>query len=250
MDRAAALARREGRAPVVSTADVVEAFQQHIFGPPLSRPADETEMLRIGYHELVGHALIGTACGVSPFIISFKPRGGSFGRVYFPPQNENTAQTKQELLSWILIDVAGQMAEEKRFGSLGTSTGNAADLDVVRDACRALLSSGLVGDDIATSVRRSRGQSSPPPLTFVQEATVNTLIRRAKDAVRAIFAQLDQDRWEARVRTIMQQSGELVGDEAAAFMAEAISEEGDFVEHAKRVIEDYLNDPLGTGRGV
>jgi hypothetical protein len=48
----------------------------------------------------------------------------------------------------------------------------------------------------------------------------------------------------------MQQSGELVGDEAAAFMAEAISEEGDFVEHAKRVIEDYLNDPLGTGRGV
>lgn len=248
LDKAQAISRRRGNDKIITFADIMEGFQQQNFGFKMSSIINAAERRKTAYHELVGHGATAWACEIATFLISMEPRGKSLGRVIPDPEAmSELAPTKKQLLQRILVSVAGQVAEELRYGELGATVGNTGDLDSSRDILRLLISTGLVGDDVAVSLLEARGRGNKM-INDNQQRLINKAISRAKDTVEAILSAVSNDQWDAIVDELLALDKELVGDEAQAFLEKHLGGREDLRETARRALEGYYQDPIGENQ--
>jgi ATP-dependent Zn protease len=250
LEKAQAIVRRKGLGKVISFDDLMEGFQQQNFGFKESSVVSSDERRKVAFHEVVGHGVMAWACKIATFLISMEPRGRSLGRVIPDPEAlSEVAPTKQQLLQRILVSVAGQVAERLRYGHLGATVGNTADLDSIRELLKLLISTGLLGDDVATSLIES-SRSDEPELSDSQKQLMNRAYKRAIDTVESILGALSPEEWDKIVDECLALDKELVGDEAQAFLERHLGSNQALREKVQEALDAYLNDPLGPQSGL
>jgi cell division protease FtsH len=246
LEKAQALSRRRSSDKVITFEDIMEGFQQQSFGFKMSSMVSPEQRRKTAYHELVGHGVIAWACEIATFLISMEPRGESLGRVIPDPEAlSELAPTKQQLLQRILVNVAGQVAERQRYGELGATVGNTADLESTRGLLKLLISTGLLGEDIATSLLDQR-QGAEQELSESQKALMNRAYARAVQTVQSILAVLTNEEWDRIVDECLHLNKELIGDEAQAFLEKHLGSNEGLRTRVRQALDAYYNDPLGN----
>jgi ATP-dependent Zn protease len=245
LEKAQAIVRRRGSEKVITFDDLMEGFQQQHFGLKEPSVVSSDDLRKVAFHELVGHGVMAWACQIATFLISMEPRGRSLGRVIADPEAmSELAPTKLQLLQRILVSVAGQVAERLRYGHLGATIGNTADLNNIRGLLKVLISTGLLGDDVATSI----DESSPKPeheLSDSHKELMNRAYKRAMATVESVLGALTNEEWDLIVDECLALKKELVGVEAQAFLEKHLGSNHALRTKIQEALDAYFKDPLG-----
>jgi ATP-dependent Zn protease len=246
LEKAQALVQRRGDNKLITFPDLMEGFQQQHFGFKMGGSITEEDRRKTAFHELVGHGAMAWACEIATFLISMEPRGKSLGRVIPDPEAMNELMpTKKQLLSRILVNVAGQVAEKVRYGELGATVGNTSDLEQTRYLAKILITTGLVGDDVAESLL-DENRHHTKGLSPNHQRLINRAVARAKEAVSEILEAKKTEEWDAIVNECMDLNQELIGDDAQNFLERNLGARPEFRDVVKRVLDRYYADPIGT----
>lgn len=230
------LARRADRR-VITEADVFEAYQQQSFGAIRDQAVSPDKQELIAYHEN-GHGLVGYVCGLKPLIVSMKARGNTGGRVVLDSERLTEGpMTKDDLLRAILVSAAGRAGELERNGGRSPSAGVSSDFEHIRDVCRVIFSSGMLGQHYAYSMESL--ERDEVMKAYVDE--VNALTENAIIASREVLQQANGGFGEL-VRQSMALDRELIGAEAEEFFAKNVTP--DKIEEMTAIVEAFLSDPL------
>ncbi|GHU61288.1 ATP-dependent zinc metalloprotease FtsH [Clostridia bacterium] len=147
INEAAINAVKAGR-EAVSQADLFEAIEVVLAGKEKKdRIMNAQEKRRVAYHE-VGHALVTALQKDSEPVqkITIVPRTmGALGYVISTPEEEKYLTTKEDLLSEMIVLLAGRAAEQVVFGSI--STGAANDIERATKIARSMVTRFGMSDE-------------------------------------------------------------------------------------------------------
>ncbi len=116
------------------------------------RVVTDKEKRILAYHE-GGHALMSHLVGKEPQKASIIARGTALGYVLHLPEEERYLETKEELLDWMVVGLAGRGAEELVFGRV--TNGAANDLEKVTQIARAMVFEWGMGDNVTSRTLRA-----------------------------------------------------------------------------------------------
>jgi cell division protease FtsH len=144
-NEAAISAGRRGRQQITQ-ADFEHAMDRVIAGLQQRRVITPKEKRILAYHE-GGHALMAhLMSGVSPVQkATIVARGSALGYTLNLPEEERYLHTKEELIDWMIVTLAGRAAEQVVFGRV--TNGAANDLEKVTDLARAMVFDFGMGDN-------------------------------------------------------------------------------------------------------
>jgi cell division protease FtsH len=136
-NEAAIAAGRRGRREVTQ-ADFEHAMDRVIAGLQQRRVITPKEKRILAYHE-GGHALMAhLMSSVSPVQkATIVARGSALGYTLNLPEEERYLHTKEELIDWMVVTLAGRAAEQVVFGRV--TNGAANDLEKVTELARAMV---------------------------------------------------------------------------------------------------------------
>ena len=139
LQRGGDLRRPPGRQEIVQT-DFEHAMDRVIAGLQQRRVITPKEKRILAYHE-GGHALMAhLMSSVSPVQkATIIARGTALGYTLNLPEEERHLHTKEELVDWMVVTLAGRAAEQVVFGRV--TNGAANDLEKVTELARAMASS-------------------------------------------------------------------------------------------------------------
>ena len=107
----------------------------------------------LAYHE-GGHALCRTSWArIEPQKVTIVARGTALGYVFHLPEEERYLETKEELLDWMVVALAGRAAEELVFGRV--TNGAANDLEKVTDIARAMVFEWGMAESVTSRTMRA-----------------------------------------------------------------------------------------------
>ena len=165
-NEAAIGAGRKG-ATEITNADFEYALERVVAGLQQRRVVTDKEKRILAYHE-GGHALMSHLVGKEPQKASIIARGTALGYVLHLPEEERYLETKEELLDWMVVGLAGRAAEELVFGRV--TNGAANDLEKVTQIARAMVFEWGMGeqrhlaDPAGRQLRALRGDEAPARL--------------------------------------------------------------------------------------
>src|SRR3712207_3817677 len=150
VNEAAIRAARAGRDVVVQS-DFEDAIERVVAGVQSRRALNDHERRVVAHHE-AGHAI---AAEVLPGVnrvhkISIVPRGTALGYTLNLPDEDRYLKTRDELVNYMAVLLAGRAAEELVFGAV--TTGATDDLRKVAEVSRAMVHEYAMGTSI-TSLR-------------------------------------------------------------------------------------------------
>jgi cell division protease FtsH len=136
-NEAAIFAARVGHA-YITEADLDAAMERVVAGLQKRRVVSEKEKRILAYHE-AGHAVMSYLMGeLMPLHkVSIVGRGDALGYAYYLPTEDRYVRTKEELIDFMKIALAGRAAERVVFGRI--STGAADDLEKVTELARSMV---------------------------------------------------------------------------------------------------------------
>jgi ATP-dependent Zn proteases len=134
---------------LISAADFDYALERVVAGLQQRRVVTDKEKRILAYHE-GGHALMSYLVGNDPQKATIIARGSALGYVLHLPEEERYLETKEELLDWMVVALAGRAAEEVVFGRV--TNGAANDLEKVTQIARSMVFEWGMGE----SSRRAR----------------------------------------------------------------------------------------------
>jgi cell division protease FtsH len=158
-NEAAILAGRNGR-DFVAQADFDNAFERVVAGLQSRKVMTDHEKRVVAWHE-AGHALVSELLPTVDDVqkVSIVPRGKALGYTLNLPQEDRYLKSREELIDYMKVLLAGRVAEQVEFGRV--TTGAADDLSKVTDISRAMVyeygmgtmirAHQLPGDDFTTS---------------------------------------------------------------------------------------------------
>ncbi|MGH3004104.1 MAG: AAA family ATPase, partial [Gaiellaceae bacterium] len=150
-NEAAIAAGRAGRS-VLSTADFDYALERVVAGLQQRRVVTDKEKRILAYHE-GGHALVSHLVGNAPQKATIIARGTALGYVLHLPDEERYLETREELLDWMVMALAGRAAEELVFGRV--TNGAANDLEKVTQIARSMVFEWGMGESVTSRTLRA-----------------------------------------------------------------------------------------------
>jgi len=150
----AAIAAGRKEHTTIGQADFDWALDRVIGGLQQRRVITEKEKRILAYHE-AGHALAaqlmtGLATVQKATIIA---RGAALGYTLNLPEEERYLHTKEELVDWMVVTLAGRAAEQVVFGRV--TNGAANDLEKVTELARAMVFEYGMGEGAASRTMRA-----------------------------------------------------------------------------------------------
>jgi cell division protease FtsH len=136
----------------ISGADFEYALERVVAGLQQRRVVTDKEKRILAYHE-GGHALMSHLVGKEPQKASIIARGTALGYVLHLPEEERYLETKEELLDWMVVGLAGRGAEELVFGRV--TNGAANDLEKVTQIARAMVFEWGMGESVTSRTLRA-----------------------------------------------------------------------------------------------
>jgi cell division protease FtsH len=136
-NEAAILAGRERRAAIAQR-DFDSAFERVVAGLQSRKVITDHEKRVIAWHE-AGHALVSELLPTVDDVqkVSVVPRGKSLGYTLNLPQEDRYLKSRQELLDYMKVVLAGRVSEQITFGRV--TTGAADDLQKVTAIARSMV---------------------------------------------------------------------------------------------------------------
>jgi cell division protease FtsH len=167
-NEAAILAGRHGREFIVQ-ADFDDAFERVVAGLQSRKVITAQEKRVVAWHE-AGHAIVSELLPTVDKVqkVSIVPRGKALGYTLNLPQEDRYLKSRQELIDFMKMLLAGRVAEQITFGRV--TTGAADDLKRVTDIARSMVyeyamgtqirSHQVPGDDygVSEALRRTRDE--------------------------------------------------------------------------------------------
>jgi cell division protease FtsH len=186
-NEAAIFAGRKSRDHIV-TDDFEQALERVVAGMESRKLINEHEKRVIAYHE-AGHALAAELLDSQEKThrISIIPRGKALGYTLHLPSEDRYLKTREEMLDWMVVGLAGRVAESIVFGSI--TTGAANDLEKVYAVSRSMVTDYGMGTSI-TSRRLpvddySVSEHSRRIVDEEQQELTDQAFRRARDMILA-----------------------------------------------------------------
>jgi cell division protease FtsH len=137
---------------LIGRADFDTALERVVAGLQQRRVVTDKEKRILAYHE-GGHALISHLVGNEPQKASIIARGSALGYVLHLPEEERYLETKEELLDWMVVALAGRAAEEVVFGRV--TNGAANDLEKVTQIARSMIFEWGMGESVTSRTLRA-----------------------------------------------------------------------------------------------
>ncbi|HET8652931.1 MAG TPA: AAA family ATPase [Gaiellaceae bacterium] len=134
-NEAAIFAAREDRNDI-SQANFEAAMERVVAGLQQRRVVTEKERRILAYHE-AGHAVMAYLMGDPVQKATIVARGDALGYTFHLPDEERYLHTREELIDWMKIGLAGRAAEQVVFGRV--TNGAANDLEKVTSLARAMV---------------------------------------------------------------------------------------------------------------
>jgi cell division protease FtsH len=167
----------------ITASDFDGALERVVAGLQTRKVITPDEKKVIAYHE-AGHALVSELLSSVEKVhkISIVPRGQALGYTMNLPEEDRYLKSKEELVDYMKVLLAGRLAEEVVFGRV--TTGAADDLRRVTEISRSMVEDYGMGSQL---IARADGSSSES----LSEAT-----RGQRD--REQQALIDEAQWESR----------------------------------------------------
>jgi cell division protease FtsH len=150
-NEAAIAAGRKDRA-TLTHADFDYALERVVAGLQQRRVVTDKEKRILAYHE-GGHALMSHLVGNQPEKATIIARGTALGYVLHLPEEERYLETREELLDWMVMALAGRAAEQIVFGRV--TNGAANDLEKVTQVARAMVFEWGMGESVTSRTMRA-----------------------------------------------------------------------------------------------
>jgi len=128
------------------------ALERVVAGLQQRRVVTDKEKRILAYHE-GGHALVAHLVGTDPQKATIIARGSALGYVLHLPEEERYLETKEELLDWMIVALAGRAAEEIVFGRV--TNGAANDLEKVTQIARSMVFEWGMGESVTSRTLRA-----------------------------------------------------------------------------------------------
>jgi len=154
-NEAAIAAGRRERA-LIEMPDFDYALERVVAGLQQRRVVTDKEKRILAYHE-GGHALVSHLVGNEPQKATIIARGAALGYVLHLPEEERYLETKEELLDWMVMALAGRAAEETVFGRV--TNGAANDLEKGTEIARAMVFEWGMGETVTSRTVRADNYS-------------------------------------------------------------------------------------------
>jgi cell division protease FtsH len=139
-------------ADVILPSDFEYALERVVAGLQQRRVVTDKEKRILAYHE-GGHALVSHLVGREPQKATIIARGTALGYVFHLTEEERYLETKEELLDFMVVALAGRAAEQVVFGRV--TNGAANDLEKVTEIARSMVFEWGMGDSAVARTMRA-----------------------------------------------------------------------------------------------
>jgi cell division protease FtsH len=139
---------------VIQQEDFDYALERVVAGLQQRRVVTDKEKRILAYHE-GGHALMSHLMGDATPVqkATIIARGGALGYTLHVPEEERYLHTKEELLDWMKVTLAGRAAEQAVFGRV--TNGAANDLEKATSLARAMVFEYGMGESAVSRTMRA-----------------------------------------------------------------------------------------------
>jgi cell division protease FtsH len=150
-NEAAIFAGRESRQNI-SQANFEAAMERVVAGLQQRRVVSEKEKRILAYHE-AGHAVMAYLMGDPVQKATIVARGDALGYTFHLPDEDRYLHTREELIDWMKIGLAGRAAEQVVFGRV--TNGAANDLEKVTSLARAMVFEYGMSEEVVSRTMRA-----------------------------------------------------------------------------------------------
>jgi len=148
----AAIAAGRAKRSVILREDFDYALERVVAGLQQRRVVTDKEKRILAYHE-GGHALVAYLVGRAPQKATIIARGAALGFVLHLSEEERHLETREELLDWMVVALAGRAAEQVVFGRV--TNGAASDLEKVTEIARSMVFEWGMGESVTSRTMRA-----------------------------------------------------------------------------------------------
>jgi len=176
-NEAAIAAGRNDRTQITG-ADFDYALERVVAGLQQRRVVTEKEKRILAYHE-GGHALVAYLVGREPQKATIIARGAALGFVLHLSEEERHLETREELVDWMIVALAGRAAEQAVFGRV--TNGAASDLEKVTEIARSMVFEWGMGESVTSRTMRADNYSLSEETKRLRDQEQSQLTDRAYD---------------------------------------------------------------------
>jgi cell division protease FtsH len=150
-NEAAIFAGREARNDITNS-NFEAAMERVVAGLQQKRVVTEKEKRILAYHE-AGHAVMAYLMGDPVQKATIVARGDALGYTFHLPDEDRYLHTREELIDWMKIGLAGRAAEQVVFGRV--TNGAANDLEKVTALARAMVFEYGMSEEVVSRTMRA-----------------------------------------------------------------------------------------------
>jgi len=138
----------------VQQKDFDDALERVVAGLQQKKVLTEKERRILAYHE-GGHALMSFLVTERAELqkVTIVARGDALGYTFHLPEEDRYLHTKEELVDWMIVTLAGRAAEEAVFGRV--TNGAANDLEKVTSIARSMVFDWGMGETVTSRTLRA-----------------------------------------------------------------------------------------------